>query len=207
VRYIENIVWWSVLFGLIVLLGVIGPKDIHPQVDDYSNLASAHGEPDEQFEATPMIIVEQMLDEIHVGPGDVLMDMGSGDGRIPIAATQRGARAIGVDIDPRLIQISRENAAKAGVTVEWRAENFFTTDLSGVTIVTFFMSPRIIARLWPRLQCDLPHARIVSYAYEGPIPPTRMVPAIFRDSAMWEPNGLDLVNLAQRAVIRVWDHP
>jgi len=193
---------------LVLFLGVIILARVHgAEIDDYSNLSSARGEPDEQFEATPQVIVEQMLDEIRVGPGDVVMDMGSGDGRIPIAAVKRGARAIGVDIQHTLIQTSKFYDSQAGVNVEWRQENFFTTNLQGVTVVTFFMSPRIIARLWPRLQREIPHARIVSYAYEGPVPPTRTVPAVFQDHVMWEPNGPDPVNLAQRSVLRIWDHP
>lgn len=197
----------ALFLGLAYLCWIWVPSAWAGAPDEYSDLSSARGEPDEQYEPTPHVIVEQMLDEIHVAPGDVVMDMGSGDGRIPIAAAKRGARAIGVEIQHTLIRQSKKSAHHAGVKVEWRRDNFFTTDLQGVTVVAFFMSPRIIARLWPRLQRDIPHARIVSYAYEGPVPPTRTIPAVFRDSVFWEPEGPDPVNLENRSVIYVWDHP
>lgn len=168
--------------------------------DDYSNFASAHGAPDELYEPTPYIIVEQMLDEAHLVPGDVVIDLGCGDGRIPVAAARRGARAIGVDIDPQRILASQQHAAHAHETVEWRTENLFTTDLRGVTVVMLFLSPRVNAALWPRLQREVPHARVVSYAYEGPVPPTRIVPAVWPDPS-W---GTEPPN---RAVVYVWERP
>src|SRR5690606_25481586 len=98
-----------------------------------------------------------MLDMAAVGSGDVVYDLGCGDGRICIAAAQRGARAVGVDIDPLRIRESRHNARLAGVVdrVEFRCESFFDVDLSPATVVTLFLLTRINIQLRPKLQREL----------------------------------------------------
>jgi SAM-dependent methyltransferase len=121
------------------------------------------------FHATPDDVVDRMLFLAEVTPGDVVLDLGSGDGRIPIRAAQKyGARGIGVDIDPRLIEQSRGNAKKAGVEalVEFRLEDALTTDLSKATVVTLYLLASSNEKLRPRLQKELkPGSRIVSHAF------------------------------------------
>src|SRR5215471_16964340 len=80
---------------------------------------------------TPMEIVERMLRMAEVGPGDTLIDLGSGDGRIVIGAAKRGARGVGVDLDPSLVKLATENARNAGVANRTRFEtrDIFDTDL------------------------------------------------------------------------------
>ena len=114
---------------------------------------------------TPMEIVERMLRMAEVGKGDYLIDLGSGDGRIVIEAAKRGARGLGVDIDPSLVKHAAENAKQAGVgdRVQFLAKDIFETDLSAATVVAFYLLPEFNAKLMPRLLKLKPGTRIVSH--------------------------------------------
>ena len=117
---------------------------------------------------TPEDVVERMLNLAGVKAGDVVYDLGCGDGRIPIAAAKRGARGVGVDIDPVRIRESNENAKKAGVTalVEFRLQDAMTVDVSPATVVTLYLLSSSNAKLRPILTSQLkPGARIVSHAF------------------------------------------
>jgi predicted RNA methylase len=125
------------------------------------------------YHATPPDVVDRMLALASVGKTDVVVDLGCGDGRIPIrAAEKNGARGICVDIDEKLIELARANAKKAGVEdrVTFRVEDAMTTDLSQATVVTLFLLPESNAKLRPVLQKGLkPGSRIVSHAFSmGP---------------------------------------
>ena len=123
---------------------------------------------------TPMEIVERMLRMAEVGKGDTLIDLGSGDGRIVIEAAKRGARGLGVDIDPSLVALATENARKAGVQQNARflAQDIFDTDLSVASVVTMYLLPEFNAKLLPRLLELAPGTRIVSHDGEiGDWPP------------------------------------
>jgi SAM-dependent methyltransferase len=117
------------------------------------------------FVVTPAEIVERMLRMADVKPGDLLIDLGSGDGRIVIAAAKRGARGLGVDIDPSLVRLATENARGAGVAALARFEtrDIFDTDLSGASVVAFYLLPEFNAKLLPRLLQLKPGTRIVSH--------------------------------------------
>jgi SAM-dependent methyltransferase len=136
--------------------------------------------PDVPFEPTPPPVVEAMLDLAGVTAGDTVYDLGCGDGRIVVAAAKRGARAVGVDIDPRRIRESRERARSEGVEdrVELRQGDLFETDVSPADVVTLFLWPHVNLRLRPRLLAQLrPGARVVSYMHDmGDWPPQRTVP-------------------------------
>src|SRR5947208_4106036 len=90
---------------------------------------------------TPMEIVERMLRMAEIRPGDTLIDLGSGDGRIVIEAARRGARGLGVDLDPNLVKLATQNAGAAGVADRARFEvrDIFETDLSRATVVTLYL--------------------------------------------------------------------
>jgi SAM-dependent methyltransferase len=125
--------------------------------------------PDVRYEPTPPDVVEKMLDLAKVGPGDVVYDLGCGDGRIVIEAAKRGARGVGVDIDPERIRESRANARAAGVEdrVEFREGDLFETDVRPASVVTLFLWPTINMKLRPRLQAELrPGSRVVSYWHD-----------------------------------------
>jgi len=101
-----------------------------------------------------------------VQPGDVVYDLGCGDGRIVIAAARRGARGVCVDIDPQRIAESRENARQAGVTerIEFIEDDLLNVPLGRATVVMLFLSPQLNLALRPRLQRELPAgARVVSH--------------------------------------------
>jgi SAM-dependent methyltransferase len=117
------------------------------------------------FVVTPPEIVERMLRLAEVGKGDTLIDLGSGDGRIVIAAARRGARGLGVDHDPALVRLATENAQAAGVSAltRFEARDIFDTDLSAASVVAFYLLPEFNAKLLPRLLKLKPGTRIVSH--------------------------------------------
>jgi cyclopropane fatty-acyl-phospholipid synthase-like methyltransferase len=130
-------------------------------------------EPDVHYVPTPQAVVDAMLKMASVTRLDVVYDLGSGDGRIPITAAARyGARGVGIDIDPRRIAEANENAKLAGVTgkVTFLIQDLFTSDFTDATVVTLYLSPSLNERLIPKLKAELkPGARIVSHAFDmGP---------------------------------------
>ena len=126
--------------------------------------------PDVIFVPTPHEVVEDMLRLVDVKKGDVLYDLGSGDGRIPIAAAKMyGVRAVGIDIDPARIAEAQDNAKKAGVThlVEFRQADLFQSDFREATVVTLYLLPELNVKLRPRLWAELkPGTRIVSHQFD-----------------------------------------
>ena len=114
---------------------------------------------------TPMEIVERMLRMAEVKSGDYVIDLGSGDGRIIIEAAKRGARGLGVDYDPRLVEAATGNARRAGVANRTRFEirDIFDTDLSRASVITMYLMPDFNAKLLPRLLRLKPGTRIVSH--------------------------------------------
>jgi len=126
-------------------------------------------EPDAPYVDTPPAVVEAMLDLAEVGPRDFVIDLGSGDGRIVImAATKRGARGLGVDIDGDLVSAARREARRQGVAdrVTFVEENLFVTDLRRASVLTLYLHSGVLAQLRPRLFSDLrPGTRIVSHDF------------------------------------------
>ncbi|HXG50236.1 MAG TPA: methyltransferase domain-containing protein [candidate division Zixibacteria bacterium] len=121
------------------------------------------------FVPTPQEVVDRMIELAGVGKGDVVYDLGSGDGRIVIAAAKKGARAVGFDIDPDLIKESRENIRKAGVQklAEIRQQDILTVDVSGASVVTLYLLPDVNLKLKPKLLSQLkPGSRVVSHAFD-----------------------------------------
>ncbi|MGH7829351.1 MAG: SAM-dependent methyltransferase, partial [Candidatus Binatia bacterium] len=127
-------------------------------------------ERDVPFVATPMEVVDRMLEMAEVKRGDVLYDLGSGDGRIVIRAAQKyGARGVGIEIDPDLVEKSRAKAREEGVAhlVEFRVQDALTVDVSEATVVTLYLLPEFNEKLKPILQKQLkPGARIVSHDFD-----------------------------------------
>jgi len=123
--------------------------------------------PDARYEPTPMDVVHAMLRLANVDAGDVVYDLGCGDGRIVItAARSLGARGVCVDIDPQRIAESRENARNAGVTdrIRFLNEDLFATDIGAATVVTLFLSLELNLAVRPKLLRELkPGTRIVSH--------------------------------------------
>jgi hypothetical protein len=126
--------------------------------------------PDVPYVPTPMSVVAAMLDMAGVDENDVVYDLGSGDGRIVItAAKERGARGVGIEIDPERIQQSLLNAERAGVSdrVEFLEQDLFETDLSRASVVTIYLLPQVNLALRPKLLRELkPGTRVVSHAFD-----------------------------------------
>jgi len=125
---------------------------------------------DVRYEPTPMPIVRALLELAEVGPRDVVYDLGSGDGRIPItAAKEFGARGVGIEIDPALVTQAQANAREAGVAdkVEFRLANMYQADVRSATVVTLFLHPGPNLKLREKLRSDLqPGSRVVSYVWD-----------------------------------------
>lgn len=117
---------------------------------------------------SPRDMVEKMLDLARVTPQDYVIDLGSGDGRNVIAAAKRGARALGVEYDPGLVEASRRAAAAAGVAdkASFVQNDMFTADISQATVMILFLIPDNLRKLAPKLRALKPGTRIVSNTYD-----------------------------------------
>ena len=118
---------------------------------------------------SPSVIVDEMLKLGAIRSDDYLIDLGSGDGRIPITAAQRfGARGYGVDINAELVKLANDNAARAGVAdkVRFERRDLFETGLSEATVVTLYLLPGTVTQLVPKILAEMkPGARVVSHDY------------------------------------------
>lgn len=125
--------------------------------------------PDVIYYPTPPETVSEMLRMARIKKGDVLYDLGSGDGRIPIAAAQQyGIRAVGIEIDPKLVSEAEERARQTEVSelVRFRNEDMFRIDISEATVVTLYLSEKLNVLLRPKLLSELrPGSRIISHDF------------------------------------------
>ena len=125
--------------------------------------------PDVIFVPTRESVADEMLKMAKVTPTDVVYDLGSGDGRIVILAAQKyGARAVGIEISPRLVATARQVAREGEIEhrVSFVQGDLFEADISAATVVTIFLSPRVNAKLEPKLRKELrPGTRIVSHQF------------------------------------------
>lgn len=148
-------------------------------------------QPEVPYVPTPENVVEEMLKVANVTKSDVVYDLGSGDGRLVIAAVKKfGAqKGVGVDIDPERIKESNENARQAGVTdrVKFVEQDLFETDLKEASVVTLYLLPDVNLRLRPKLLRELkPGTRIVSHAFDmGDWKPEKTVEADGRTIYLW----------------------
>jgi SAM-dependent methyltransferase len=145
-----------------------------------------------RYDPTPLPVVRTMLDLAGVGPEDVVYDLGSGDGRIVImAASEFGARGVGIEIDPALVERAEARAREAGVAdrVEFRLGDMYDADVRPATVVTLFLHPEPNLKLRPKLRADLrPGSRVVSYLW---------------DMGDWKPDGVRRVNRRQVFLWRI----
>jgi hypothetical protein len=128
-------------------------------------------QPDVIFVPTPQEVVDAMLTMANVTAKDVVYDLGSGDGRIPITAAQKhGANGVGIDIDPQRIKEANENLAKAGPEVKGKVQflnqDLFETDISKATVITLYLLPSLNLKLMPKLKQLKPGTRIVSHSFD-----------------------------------------
>ena len=132
--------------------------------------ADQHPHADVPFVPTPPGVVDAMLGLAGIGPEDFVIDLGSGDGRIVIAAAKlRGARGTGVEIDGALVWDARREAQREGVAgrVEFIEQSLFLSEIGQATVITMYLSPRLMMQLRPRLFAELkPGTRIVSHDFD-----------------------------------------
>jgi precorrin-6B methylase 2 len=116
---------------------------------------------------TPQALVNRMLDMAKLTPNDYLMDLGSGDGRTVITAAKRGARATGVEFNPKMVELSKRNAQKEGVgeKAQFVQGDIFETDFSKATVITLFLLPELNLKLRPKILDMKPGTRIVSNSF------------------------------------------
>jgi Methyltransferase domain len=150
------------------------------RVQAQTEVKPAEREPDVVYVPTAYEVVEQMLELANVTGDDILYDLGSGDGRIPITAAQKfGTQGVGIDINPERIQEANENARQAGVTdrVKFLQQDLFTSNFSEATVVTLYLLPELNLKLRPELFRQLkPGTRVVSNAFDmGDWKPDRVV--------------------------------
>src|SRR5687768_10897843 len=117
---------------------------------------------------TPQVLVDKMLDMAKVTPNDYVIDLGSGDGRTVITAAKRGIRALGIEYNEDLVELSRRNAQQAGVSAraEFVKMDLFQADLSKATVITMFLLPDINLKLRPTILGLKPGTRIVSNSFD-----------------------------------------
>jgi SAM-dependent methyltransferase len=116
---------------------------------------------------TPQALVDKMLDMAKVTPNDYVIDLGSGDGRTVITAAKRGARALGIEYNPDMVELSKRNAEKEGVTgkASFAKADLFESDFSQATVITMYLLPQINLKLRPKILDLKPGTRIVSHAF------------------------------------------
>ena len=146
--------------------------------------------PDVIFVPTPQEVVDAMLKLAKVTSSDVVYDLGSGDGRVPITAAKTyGARGVGIDIDPERISEAQENRKTSGVAdkVRFLNQDLFTTDISEATVVTLYLLPSLNLKLIPKLNSELkPGTRVVSHAFDmGDIRPDQTQNVNGRTIYLW----------------------
>jgi tRNA G37 N-methylase Trm5 len=146
--------------------------------------------PDVIYVPTPYEVVDEMLKLGGVKKGDVLYDLGSGDGRIPVTAAKKfGIRAVGIDIDPQRIEEAKENARKNGVTslVQFRQEDLFRANFREATVVTLYLLPDLNVKLRPKLLAELkPGSRVISHQFDmGTWKPEKRVELNGRTIYLW----------------------
>jgi SAM-dependent methyltransferase len=138
---------------------------------------------------TPDAVVDRMLAMAQVGPRDFVVDLGSGDGRIPVAAAKRfGARALGIEYDDNLVAASRELAVKEGVAhrVEFRQADLFEVDFSQADVVTLYLLTPLNLKLRPKILAMKPGTRVVSHAFAmGDWAPDERARVAERDIYLW----------------------
>ena len=135
------------------------PKPFEPQVGQEGK--------DVIWVPTPQALVDKMLDMAKVTPNDYVIDLGSGDGRTVITAAKRGARALGIEYNPDMVELSKHNAAKEGVSgkANFVKADIFESDFSQATVITMYLLPQLNIKLRPKILDLKPGTRIVSHAF------------------------------------------
>jgi precorrin-6B methylase 2 len=152
------------LFTFVLILMALVPAAATAQV--FQPTVGQEGK-DVIWVPTPNELINAMLDLAKVTPSDFVMDLGSGDGRIVIAAAKRGAHAMGIEFNPDMVELSRASAKKEGVAdrATFQKADIFETDLSKATVITMYLLPSLNMKLRPKILDLKPGTRIVTHAF------------------------------------------
>ncbi len=163
-RWFIRLGFWLALALPVTLIGVTAhaqaTKEFQPEVGQAGK--------DVVWVPTPQALVDKMLDMAKVTPKDYVIDLGSGDGRTVITAAKRGATALGIEYNPDMVELSKRNAAKEGVSdkATFMKADLFQADLSKAQVITMFLLPSINMKLRPKILNLRPGTRIVSNTFD-----------------------------------------
>jgi len=154
-------------WALVVIVGLLLPAAARAQRPEPFTPEVGQAGKDVVWVPTPEPLVEKMLELAKVGPDDFVIDLGSGDGRNVIGAARRGARALGVEYNPDMVELSRRKAAEAGVAGRAKFErgDMFQADISRATVMALFLLPSNLLQLRPKFVALAPGSRIVSNTF------------------------------------------
>jgi Methyltransferase domain len=157
---------YSSLTLCLVLLTACALAGAQSATEEYEPRVGQEGK-DVIWVPTPQALVDKMLDLAKLTQNDFLIDLGSGDGRTVITAAKRGARALGIEYNPDMVELSKRNAAKEGVSdrTSFAKADLFESDFSEAQVITMFLLPEINMRLRPKLLDMKPGTRIVSNSF------------------------------------------
>jgi len=153
-------------FLVLLAAALVFTATAQAQTKEYTPSVGQEGK-DVIWVPTPEALVQKMLDMAKLTPKDIHYDLGSGDGRTVIAAAKRGTKAIGVEYNPDMVELSKRNAQKEGVTKlsEFIRGDIFETDFSKATVLTLYLLPSLNLKLRPTILNMKPGTRVVSHAF------------------------------------------
>jgi SAM-dependent methyltransferase len=162
--------FWIGAAGIVLIAGaVVAAQPVREEYkakEEFKPQVGQEGK-DVVWVPTPQALVDKMLDMAKVTPQDYVIDLGSGDGRTVITAAKRGAKALGIEYNPDMVELSKRNAAKEGMTdkAQFMKADLFETDFSKATVITMFLLPEINMRLRPKILDMKPGTRVVSNSF------------------------------------------
>ncbi|MGH7928780.1 MAG: SAM-dependent methyltransferase [Candidatus Binatia bacterium] len=157
----------NILFAFWLTLALAGGIAQAQSTKDYQPEVGQAGK-DVVWVPTPQALVDKMLDMAQLTPKDYLIDLGSGDGRTVITAAKRGSKALGIEYNPDMVELSKRAAAKEGVSdkASFTKADLFESDFSQAQVITMFLLPSINAKLRPKILDLKPGTRIVSNSFD-----------------------------------------
>ena len=186
-----------------LILALLSSCAQSPPREDYKPVVGQAGK-DVIWVPTPDAVVQRMLDLAEVKRGDRVVDLGSGDGKIAIAAAKRGARARGIEYNPDMVVVSRRNARDAGVEVDFMQGDIFQSDFSDADVVTLYLLPNLNERLRPILLNMKPGTRVTSHQFRmGEWQPDQSDDLAGREAHLW----IVPAKVGGTWVVRVPDEP
>ncbi|HYF19615.1 MAG TPA: class I SAM-dependent methyltransferase, partial [Ramlibacter sp.] len=169
----------------LLLLPLVGACAQTPEKEEFKPSVGQAGK-DVIWVPTPDAVVDRMLELAQVRAGERVVDLGSGDGKIAIAAAKRGAIARGIEYNPDMVQLSRRNARAAGVNVDFQQGDIFVSNFTDADVITLYLLPSLNEKLRPILLNMKPGTRVTSHQFTmGDWKPDRTDDVSGRDAHLW----------------------